>query len=231
MYRGRIKTLLFIIVFLLVLAVSVTLLLDVVKERREVETLGYDPYAVTPPPTAAPVVTPMPVSTIMPTPVQPTPVLTPPPTPVPTPLPTPTPVPTPPPFVPGQIVGSGTFRSETGVPLNVRAVWTAKTLDQNRVRVTVEVYLESYSLEIVASRNAVNVSVGDSYVSADTPTVSLDNNTQLQTTLIATTEHTLDLASGQVRSFPVQVQYLFRGVYFQRDIDTIECGGAIEIAR
>ena len=32
MYRGRIKTLLFIIVFLLVLAVSVTLLLDVVKE-------------------------------------------------------------------------------------------------------------------------------------------------------------------------------------------------------
>ena len=204
MYRGRIKTLLFIIVFLLVLAVSVTLLLDVVKERREVETLGYDPYAVTPPPTAAPVVTPMPVSTIMPTP---------------------------PPFVPGQIVGSGTFRSETGVPLNVRAVWTAKTLDQNRVRVTVEVYLESYSLEIVASHNAVNVSVGDSYVSADTPTVSLDNNTQLQTTLIATTEHTLDLASGQVRSFPVQVQYLFRGVYFQRDIDTIECGGAIEIAR
>ena len=117
MRKGKIKALLFIIVFLLVMATAIALLLDMEREKKEVQELGYDPYAATPVPTLAPTVTPMPVSTIMPTPVPPTPVPTPPPTPVPTPTPAPTPTPVP----VGQVIGSGSFRSETGVPLNVRA--------------------------------------------------------------------------------------------------------------
>ncbi len=227
MRKGKIKALLFIIVFLLVMATAIALLLDMEREKKEVQELGYDPYAATPVPTLAPTVTPMPVSTIMPTPVPPTPVPTPPPTPVPTPTPAPTPTPVP----VGQVIGSGSFRSETGVPLNVRANWSAKVLDANHVRVKVEVYLESYSLHIIPSSGGVNVSVGDSYQSSDTPAVDSDDNTTLQSSLIATTEHMLELAPGQVRSFPVQVQYLFRGVYFNRDIDTIECGGTIQLSR
>lgn len=227
MRKGKIKAILFLVVFLLITATAITLLLDMEKERQEVQNLGYDPYKATPAPTERPTVTPMPVSTIMPTPVPATPVPTPPPTPVPTPTPAPTPTPVP----VGQVIGNGSFTSNTGVPMNVRAVWTATVLDADRVRVKVEVYLESYSLQITASRNAVNVSVGESYVSADTPTVDIDDNSTIHSSLLATTEHTVNLENGEVRSFPVQVQYLFRGEYFKKAIDTVECGGMIELSR
>ncbi len=229
MRKAKIKAILFIVVFLLVMAAAITLLLDMERQNKEIESLGYDPYAATPVPTQAPAVTPMPVSTVMPVA---TPVPTPAPTPVPTPVPTPapTPVPTPTPIPVGQVIGSGSFVSNTGVPMNVRANWTATILDADQVRVTVEVYLDSYSLHIIASRNAVNVSVGDSYESADTPAVDWDENTQLHT-LLATTTHTIPLSAGQSSSFPVQVQYLFRGEYFNREIPQVECGGYIELAR
>jgi hypothetical protein len=95
----------------------------------------------------------------------------------------------------------------------------------------VDVYLESYSLQIIASHNAVNISVGDSYQSSDTPDVNIDDNSAIHSTLIATTMHTIPLSGGEARSFPMQVQYLFRGTYFKQEIDTIECGGAIQLAR
>lgn len=227
MRKGKIKALLFIVIFLLVMATAITLLLDMESERREVAQLGYDPYIATPAPTWTPAPTPAPVSTIMPTPVQPTPA----PTPVPTPTPAPTPVPTPTPVSFGQIIGSGVFQSETGVPLNVKATWAAMTLDENRVAVRVEVSLVSYSLQIIAAHNAVNVSVGDSYASADTPAVDLNDNATLHTTPLAMTDHIIELPAGQSRTFPVQVQYLFRGVYFNQEIDTIECGGPITLSR
>ena len=228
MRKRKIKALVFLVTFLLVMAAAVALLLNMESERREVEQLGYDPYAAAPSPTVRPAPTPAPVSTIMPTPA-PTPVPTPAPTPAPTPVPTPAPTPTPVPY--GEVIGSGSFRSETGVPLNVRADWVAQALDAGTVRVRVDVYLESYSLQIAASRNAVNVSVGDSYQSADTPTVELEDNVNLHATHIASTEHIIPLYDGESRSFPVQVQYIFRGTYFKREIDTIECGGPISLAR
>ena len=227
MRKGKIKAIIFIIVFLLVMATAITLLLDMEKERREVENLGYDPYRATPVPTIAPTVTPMPVSTIMPTPVPPTPV----PTPTPTPRPTATPAPTPTPVPVGQVIGSGLFTSNTGVPMNIRAEWEALLLDESHVGVRVKVYLDSYSLHIQSSRNAVNVSVGDNFQSSDTPSVDIDDNASIHSSLLATTEHVLNLAGGQQKSFPVQVQYVFRGTYFQRDIDTVECGGMIDLAR
>ena len=115
--------------------------------------------------------------------------------------------------------------------MNVRADWTAELLDANRVKVRVAVYLESYSLNIIASQNALHVSVGDDYVTANTPAVDLDDNTAIHSSLLNTTEHTVPLAGGEARSFPVQVQYLFRGTYFKQNIDTIECGGMIQLAR
>ena len=223
MRKGKIKAILFIVVFLLVMATAITLLLDMEKERREVQDLGYDPYHAAPAPTATPAPTPMPVSTIMPTPVPPTPA----PTPTPTPAPTPTPVPTATPVPVGQVIGSGSFDSSTGVPLNVHADWTATVLDAEHVRIKVDVYLDSYSLQIISSRNALNVSVGDSYVSADTPALDLDDNVNLARSYLNSTEHTVYMPSGQDKTLPVQIQYLFRGTYFQREIETIECGGPI----
>ena len=199
MRKGKIKAIIFIIVFLLVMATAITLLLDMEKERQEVQSLGYDPYRATPVPTIASTVTPMPVSTIMPTPVPPTPA----PTPTPTPRPTATPAPTPTPVPVGQVIGSGIFTSNTGVPMNIRAEWEALLLDESHVGVRVKVYLDSYSLHIQSSRNAVNVSVGDNFQSSDTPSVDIDDNTNIHSSLLATTEHVLNLAGGQQKSFPV----------------------------
>ena len=115
--------------------------------------------------------------------------------------------------------------------MNIRAEWEALLLSETEVGVRVKVYLDSYSLQIQNSHNALNVSVGDSYVSADTPAVDIDDNANIHSSLLATTEHVIPLAGGQSKTFPVQVQYLFRGTYFQKEIDTVECGGVINLMR
>ncbi len=238
MNKGKIKAVLFLITFLLVMAVAVNLLLDMERDRREVVHLPVDSPAPTAAPatpapvqTAAPAVTPAPTPAPTPVPTR-DPFLDVPETPAPTlqPLPTPTPAVTPEPVPVGEEIGRGEFRSETGVGMNLRAVWTANVLDANRVQVTVKVWLDSYSLQITEARNSMNVSVGESYKSADTPTVNYEDNTQHET-LMATTEHVVDLADGQSAGFPVQVEYYFGGTYMKKELPVIECGGSITLAR
>ena len=232
MDKRRIKAVIFILLFLLVMAVAVNLLLDMEKDKREVVHLPSESAAPAPTETPAPTevpATPAPSPVPTPTP-EPTrdPYIDTPATPVPTlqPLPTPTGTPTP----EGEELGTGTFRSETGVGLNVRAEWTANVMDAKHVRVTVQIWLDSYSLHLIQVNNCVNVSVGESYVTANAPAVDIDDNGAHQT-LLATTEHVVNLADGESRSFPVQVEYQFGGVYQQQELPVIECGGAIELKR
>ena len=232
MDKRRIKAVIFILLFLLVMAVAVNLLLDMEKDKREVVHLPSESAA--PAPTEAPAPTPVPATpapTPAPTPTpEPTrdPYIDTPATPVPTlqPLPTPTGTPTP----EGEELGTGTFRSETGVGLNVRAEWTANVMDAKHVRVTMQIWLDSYSLHLIQVNNCVNVSVGESYVTANAPAVDIDDNSAHQT-LLATTEHVINLSDGESRSFPVQVEYQFGGTYQQQELPVIECGGAIELKR
>ena len=232
MDKRRIKAVIFILLFLLVMAVAVNLLLDMEKDKREVVHLPSESAAPAqteaPAPTPAPA-TPAPTPAPTPTP-EPTrdPYIDTPATPVPTlqPLPTPTGTPTP----EGEELGTGTFRSETGVGLNVRAEWTANVMDAKHVRVTMQIWLDSYSLHLIQVNNCVNVSVGESFVTANAPAVDLDDNGAHQT-LLATTEHVVNLADGESRSFPVQVEYQFGGTYQQQELPVIECGGAIELKR
>ena len=232
MDKRRIKAVIFILLFLLVMAVAVNLLLDMEKDKREVVHLPSESAA--PAPTEAPAPTPVPATpapTPAPTPTpEPTrdPYIDTPATPVPTlqPLPTPTGTPLP----EGEELGTGTFRSETGVGLNVRAEWTANVMDAKHVKVTMQIWLDSYSLHLIQVNNCVNVSVGESYVTANAPAVDIDDNGAHQT-LLATTEHVVNLADGESRSFPVQVEYQFGGTYQQQELPVIECGGAIELER
>lgn len=244
MNKGRIKAVLFLLLFLLVMALSVKLLLDMeLQKKAELVKLPVESAA---PAQTAPQETPAPAQTDasagtapQPTPEpapEPTALPSPEPTPEPTPVPTPesTPVPTPEPTaVPipaGEVLGSGMFQSETGVALNLRALWTARVLDADRVAVTVEVYLDSYSLQITAAPKSLHVSVGDSFASADTPTVNQEENVKIET-LLGTTEHVLPLADGQSARFPVQVEYAFGGTYQKLELPVIECGGGIELTR
>lgn len=226
MAKRKIKAILFIIVFLLLLAIICNLLIDLSSQKDEAEDAISDPYlspSVTAtgeiPATIAPTGTPMATATAAPTP-----------TPTPIPTPTPTPVPTPTPAPAETVINSGSFASETGVPLNIRAVWTASVADNEHIKVTVSVYLDSYQLQIKEVYNAVNVSVGDQYVSANAPTVEWDRNEKLET-LLATTTHTLSLANGQSDSFPLAVEYHFGGTYSKLELPVIECGGTIQLSR
>ena len=237
MSKGRIKAVLFIIVFLLVIAVAVNLLMDMQSERKADATPTNDPYAntVTPSVETQPALeTPQPTPAIAPSTA---PTATPvPATQVPTQAPTPTPVPTATsepvqPVIPqGEVIGSGSFTSDTGTPLNLRADWTATVLDAERVEVTVNVYLVSYQIEVRELYNAVNVSVGDQYASENSPAIKWENNTKLET-LLASTVHTLSLPSGSSASFPLAAQYQFGGTYSKVDLPVIECGGTIELSR
>ena len=237
MSKGRIKAVLFIIVFLLVIAVAVNLLMDMQSERKADATPTDDPYAntVTPSVETQPALeTPQPTPEIAPstaptaTPVPATQVPTQ--APNPTHVPTATPEPVQPVIPQGEVIGSGSFTSDTGTPLNLRADWTATVLDAERVEVTVNVYLVSYQIEVRELYNAVNVSVGDQYASADSPAIKWENNTKLET-LLASTVHTLSLPSGSSASFPLAAQYQFGGTYSKVDLPVIECGGTIELSR
>ena len=173
MSKGRIKAVLFIIVFLLVIAVAVNLLVDMQSEKKAEATPTNDPYAntVTPSvdmqpaletPQPTPAIVPSVAPTATPTPAAQVPTASP----TPTPIPTATTEPVQPVIPQGEVIGSGSFTSDTGTPLNLRADWTATVLDSERVEVTVNVYLVSYQIEVRELYNAVNVSVGDQYASA-----------------------------------------------------------------
>ncbi len=235
MSKGKIKAVLFIIVFLLAIAVAINLLVDMQSERKAEATPTGDPYAntVTPSIETQPAVeTAQPTPAVAPstaptaTPVPATPV----PTPTPTPVPTATPEPAQPIIPQGEVIGSGSFTSDTGTPLNIRADWTATVLDSENVEVTVNVYLISYQIEVRELYDAVNVSVGDQYASANSPAIKWENNTRLES-LLASTVHTLRLPSGSSASFPLAAQYQFGGTYSKVELPVIECGGTIELSR
>lgn len=236
----RIKAVLFIVVFLLVMAVAVNLLVDMQNARQEIDVGSNTPAIVTPPvggdnsaPVEIPVATPVPTMVPTPAPTEVnvvTPVQTPAPTPVPTMVPTPTPIPTPEPIPVGEIIGSGFFTSDTGVPMNIRAVWSAAIEDADHVKVTVEVWLDSYQINLVQVNNAVNVSVGDVYKSTGAPAVEWDQNVKIET-LMGTTEHLLFLPQGTTDNFPLAVEYHFGGTYSKKELPVIECGGYITLSR
>ena len=238
MARGKIKAVLFIIVFVLAVAIGCNALIDL-SAAKEPEVTA-DPFLGTPSPdaplssaapleTVAPTATPIPVQTVAPT-VAPTPVPTIAPTPVPVPTMEPTPVPTPTPAPVGQVLDSGSFRSQTGLPIDIRADWVATVLDSERVQVQVTVVLESYALQIAESYRAVNVSVGDQYASCNAPAVDYDGSAKLETEL-GTTTHTLYLSQGMSDMFPLAVEYHFGGVYSGEELPVIECGGTIGLSR
>ena len=227
MARGKIKAVLFIVVFVLAVAIGCNALIGMANMKPEEPEGTTDPFLATPDggtqapatvaPTAAPTVAPTTAPTVAPT-------ATPAPPPTPPPVPTATPAPA------GQVLGSGSFSSETGVPINIRANWTATVLDSERVQVKVEVILDSYALHIAESYGALNVSVGDQYASSNTPAVDYDGNEQLSTVLGSTT-HTLNLAQGQSSSYTVAVEYHFGGTYSDQELPVIECGGSIQLSR
>lgn len=225
--KGKITAVLFIVVFLLVVAVVCTFLSGWNKTDAE--------PADTPTPEetgAAFIITPEEspaVQTQSPTSNTPTPVQTP----VPTSAvvtPSPTPVQTTAPVYTPSSLGSGTFASETGANINIRAAWTAETISSSQIEVTVTVSLDSYSINLRAVPNSVNVNFGGQYVSLDAPAIEYDGTAAINTVL-ATKTFTVDLAQGQSDTYALNVEWHFGGTYGGVELPVIECGGSVSLSR
>ena len=228
MNKGRIKAVLLIIVFLLVVALICSWLTNTDKtEEQPAENTNppeessnvivIDPNGTQ---SAAPVNTPAPATTPAPTPT---------PTPAPTPTPVPTPTPTPTPQY-GDSLGSGSFKSDTGLPINLRADWSVKTVSASQVEVTIKVSVDSYAIHLQAVPYAVKLNVNGEYVSMDAPAVDYDGSAATNTVFGSKT-FTVNLSSGSSANIPVAVEWHFGGTYGGEQIDVIECGGTISVSR
>ena len=225
--KNKLVAILFIIVFVLLVAVICSLLMDG-QDVTDIDDVRLSTGAATDSPvvtsiatpTPDPNATPAPAATLLPLPTE---------APTPTPEPTPTPGPTPTPVPAGMELASGSFSSANQVALNVVADWSAKTVDANTVAVTVTVSAESYSLHLDPTKS-VNVSLAGQYVTLDVPAVTYDGSALAKNELASTTIN-IDLPAGSSNSYTLAVEWHFGGVYMNMPIEVLECGGTIDLVR
>lgn len=222
--KNKITAILFIVVFLLVVAVVFTFFSSFDRDHSAPDATVI--------PTETPGITYMPEPTQSvqtPEPTQPasTPVPTPPPTPTPTPSAEPEPTQ---PVSYGADLGSGSFKSDTGAKLNIHADWSARTVSATQAEVTVKVILDSYSLHLQAVSNSVNLNLGGQYVSLNAPAVDYDGSEALSTELASKT-FTVELSEGQSDDLSLAVEWHFGGTYGDVELPVIECGGTISLSR
>lgn len=190
-----------------------------------------DSADVTPTPpvnqTNAPV-TPLVTLTLKPPANTPTPTAKP--TPAPTAKPTPVPTPTPAPTPAVRDLGSGSFRSDTGVPINLVCSWSAKTSGSGTAEVTVHAALECYSLYVNASANALRFTVGDGSTTVNMPAIQSDA-TELVLTDLGSMSFTVNIADGETRTVPVSVEWMFGGVYSDVQLDVVTASTSTTLSR
>ena len=150
------------------------------------------------------------------------------PTPTPEPSPEPTPEPTPEPEISGEELGRGTFRSDTGISLNLVADWTAVSQPEGKVEITVSVKLESRMLHTRAQ--PLKICLGTQSVTITAAAVDYDEKENLVSDLGSKT-FTVDLAQGETVTVPLEVEWQFQGTYSGKDFPVLSCGGDIILER
>ena len=231
--KGKLIAVLFVIVFVLLIAVVFSLLTDnasptdINSYRLQASdgSGGIVKDIETPPPVYK---TPEPTLALPTAPPTPTPI----PTPVPTPAPTP--VPTPPPVPVNTVLGSGSFESSTGTFLDVVADWTATVVSDSLVDVTITVSSRSYALDYTGYPNAVHISLGDKFENCAASDVRYDGKSIALNTL-ATHTISVPLNPG-TNTYPLQVVWDFKGTIGSMtrgpvQLDSLECGGTIQFTK
>jgi len=243
----KIKATLFIVLFLLLVAVIVFILKDSspiasVLPAAAPSSAAADRSAQTAPITTRAPATPVP-ATVPPQAQTQTPspateaviYFTPAPTPVATPAPVSTPVPTLPPQPAGMVLGSGTFRSDTGSLLNIHADWTAAVADETQIRITVTVYVDHYQLHNTGSRSLF-ITLGNDTRALDTADITYDVAGAPTSSVLGATEFTVPLARNSSAAQELHVKWNFGGVYGDGrgnkvDLSTVTCGGSFTVSR
>ena len=231
MTSGKIKAVLFIIVFLLIVAVVASWFVsrdDAAQAEAEAAAAAAAAAAQTPEPT--PVPTPEPTAVLI-TP-KPKPVPTPAPTPAPTPQPTPEPTPL---FeLPaaitgggayGDVLASGSFSSGYGLGIDLLADWSVTVLSNSEVSVSVTVSVQS-SGQLYSGPVPLGVSAGGQYATLTAKSVD-----GAGTHVLGSQSFTVSAPAGQSTSIPIQASWHFGGTYSGNDLPVLECGGTAVAAR
>ena len=139
-----------------------------------------------------------------------------------TPEPTAAPTPAPTPAQPeGTVLGSGAFDSATGSGINTHTVWTAAEQSDGSVKLSLSVYVRSYTLEI--GQRSVAISVNGSTVGGMTRAFSVDApNAQVDTLIYSCT---VDVSGSD--NVSVAVEWNYKGQYSGKDIDVISSDATI----
>ena len=164
-----------------------------------------------PEPSPTPMATPEPMETFQPAPentAQPTP----------EPLPEETPEPV---IVNPSVLASGSFRSDTGTPLNLVADWRAVAIDATTARITITLSLESYSLDIGERRSNVLTFNGEEYYFMTDP-VELEGGEFLKTQIYV---WSTEISMSEL-SFDLSVRWNLRGSYSKKEMEDIELSGS-----
>ena len=132
------------------------------------------------------------------------------------------------PFVPVAL-NSGSFESDTNTGLNIRAEWSAKTVNDTQVEVTVTVFCLHQTLH-TGAYNPVNIMVDGQYATAEAKKIDSDSY-DAQKTEIASRTFTIDLSQGSSKTFWVNVEWEYGGTYSGVRLDSIECGGNVTLTR
>lgn len=141
---------------------------------------------------------------------------------VPTETPTMTATPAPTPEAPsGTVIGSGSFDSSTGVGLNTHTAWTAAEQADGSVKLTLSVYVRSYTMEI--GRRSIAISVNGATSGGMTRSFSVDSPNSQTDTLIYT--YSTTVAKGS--SVSVSVDWNYKGQYSGQDLDVISSSSTI----
>ena len=139
-----------------------------------------------------------------------------------TPQPTMTATPAPAPEAPsGTVIGSGSFDSSTGVGLNTHTAWTAAEQADGSVKLTLSVYVRSYTLEI--GQRSIAISVNGATSGGMTRSFSVDSPNSQTDTLIYTYSTTVQKGSA----VSVSVDWNYKGQYSGQDLDVISSSSTI----
>lgn len=246
--KGKITAVLFILVFLLVVAVVFTFLTSL-DRRREAEAnqpVSTDVVVTenTPAPTEAPTET-APQQTILVTPAPASAPAVPAAAPAETPsaaviedsAPAAAVIETPAPAAPaavgttpsGTLLGSGSFSSATGTSLNIRADWEARVSNADEISILVTVSLNSY--EIYVGPKTVNIGLNGQNVTLESEAIAYESRTSQLTKELAKQSFTVQLPEGSSRDLDLQCEWHWDGTYGGVTMPVIECGGTFSVNR
>lgn len=165
----------------------------------------------TTPPATEPPATPEVVET--PTPIE---------TPVVTPEPTPEVIETEPPVY--VVEANGSFSSDTGTYLNVRADWTATSQYGNTAYLTIELSVVHYSFYTDALPGSIVLTVGDEVINLGSPSISYDGSEQKVTAMASAK---VEVPVGA--TVPINAEWHYRGTYGGVELETITLSGSAYI--